>query len=150
MCGEQTGGTRRIYRPEGSPPRVRGTGLFFMLEASSTRITPACAGNSIPAAMHARWPQDHPRVCGEQTFREVQDFFELGSPPRVRGTAASIDEFADPYGITPACAGNSFSGLLSESLHEDHPRVCGEQVNGTAQTSYPAGSPPRVRGTERR
>ena len=29
--------------------------------------------------------------------------------------------------ITPACAGNSTTGLYAAVFGEDHPRVCGEQ-----------------------
>ena len=49
-------------------------------------------------------------------------------------------------GITPACAGKTRHFRPSQSLCEDHPRVCGE--NGTIGTSANEGrgSPPRVRG----
>ena len=49
------------------------------------RITPACAGKTKTFAFVEAFPEDHPRVCGENVnplFRENQ---QLGSPPRVRG-----------------------------------------------------------------
>ena len=86
VCGEQppfwyTGGTEK-----GSPPRVRGTGLCKKRNPWCSRITPACAGNSLisPESYGMMW--DHPRVCGEQPGRPAADRAGIGSPPRVRGT----------------------------------------------------------------
>ena len=50
----------------------------------------------------------------------------LGSPPRVRGIVGFAYFTDDEKGITPACAGNSYSGLFIEMKKRDHPRVCGE------------------------
>ena len=111
------------------------------------RITPACAGNSYArfCARIAGW--DHPRVCGEQSRLEHISEWGIGSPPRVRGTAAESAKLLNDRGITPACAGNSSpcgSGLL---LPQDHPRVCGEQLLALRALRNAKGSPPRVRGT---
>ena len=46
VCGEQPMGRPRGGRGKGSPPRVRGTALFPRHHLTSSRITPACAGNS--------------------------------------------------------------------------------------------------------
>ena len=55
----------------GSPPRVRGKPSVPMNSFIISRITPACAGKTeFPFAVEV-WKQDHPRVCGENTF-----FFE--------------------------------------------------------------------------
>ena len=71
-----------------------------------------------------------------------------GSPPRVRGTAYLSVVIDDPNRITPACAGNSPVPSQPPSPHEDHPRVCGEQLFASYPVASEVGSPPRVRGTE--
>ncbi len=50
-----------------------------------TRITPACAGNTIIARAAAARFEDHPRVCGEYLISLPLRISCLGSPPRVRG-----------------------------------------------------------------
>ena len=71
---------------------------------------------------------------------------KLGSPPRVRGKlcAASIPWIF--LRITPACAGKTNLVDALADLHEDHPRVCGENCFTLSETSFAIGSPPRVRG----
>ena len=56
----------------------------------SIRITPACAGKSslLPIASGFVW--DHPRMCGEKDHTYQQGLERMGSPPHVRGKAASI------------------------------------------------------------
>ena len=46
VCGEQLGARDSTGKSMGSPPRVRGTVNFRLLQATKIRITPACAGNS--------------------------------------------------------------------------------------------------------
>ena len=70
----------------------------------------------------------------------------LRSPPRMRGKDGVNDSAQAVTGITPACAGKSYSLALFLGLHRDHPRVCGEK-NGICRAKVPhLGSPPRVRG----
>ena len=47
VCGEQGKLRCSIGHGRGSPPRVRGTDLYQALQNDRTRITPACAGNSL-------------------------------------------------------------------------------------------------------
>ena len=91
---------------KGSSPRVRGTEHFFPLSWVPFGIIPACAGNSSEQHISILTSWDHPRVCGEQRFPELQ-FPELqGSSPRVRGTGFDALIIAEWLGIIPACAGN--------------------------------------------
>ena len=46
-------------------------------------------------------------MCGEQAKVAAKKLKGKGSPPRVRGTVNSLDDFDSYFGITPACAGNS-------------------------------------------
>ena len=113
------------------------------------RITPACAGNKINYSWIKYRSQDHPRVCGEQAIYVCRWVRDEGLPPRVRGTVRLLLYHFGQGRITPACAGNSGFGLDSDSLSEDHPRVCGEQRNFRILHNLLQGSPPRVRGTDK-
>ena len=71
---------------------------------------------------------DHPRVCGEKHAVPVSAIWSAGSPPRMRGKAAS-----------PA---HDLMGW------QDHPRVCGEKGSAVRVIYGELGSPPRMRGKE--
>ena len=66
-------------------------------------------------------------MCGEQVMLLNLEKVEMGSPPRVRGTAGCFFGTLTEFRITPACAGNSFRVWFPFHDHKDHPRVCGEQ-----------------------
>ncbi len=148
VCGEQLSTLLNVTtRVVGSPPRVRGT------EQTSSGGT--YIGGSPP------------RVRGTAFIPPSPSYG--GSPPRVRGT-----EFCVPYrdfvnGSPPRVRGTGTSHSLRLSCSQDHPRVCGEQMRladgqergqritpacaGNRQPTAapyvsPAGSPPRVRGTD--
>ena len=106
VCGEQFLAYPPKQRYKGSPPRVRGTALSGGPAQRRVRITPACAGNSSIQAARKGFLQDHPRVCGEQTYSVVLSRTIPGSPPRVRGTVTTYAKFFCHIRITPACAGN--------------------------------------------
>ncbi len=145
--GEQDG-RKGLQLPEaGSPPRARGTVRHSGPRAPVAGITPACAGNS-----SALWPartrsRDHPRVRGEQRYEPVSASISFGSPPRARGTDAGGGHGIDRARITPACAGNRWSGSTTTCRHSDHPRVRGEQLRRRRRLGR-LGSPPRARGTD--
>ena len=147
MCGEQPLSTRTVRVFRGSPPRVRGTDLDARGGGSPGGITPACAGNSSLPTRPNNAIKDHPRVCGEQPIHTAQKPWYAGSPPRVRGTAIRGIRVPFSHGITPACAGNSGLWGGRQPAHQDHPRVCGEQIIGGTNAFGKMGSPPRVRGT---
>ena len=65
----------------------------------------------------------------------------------MRGTVFHIIIISFLLRITPACAGNRHLHLRPEHNYQDHPRVCGEQLQQSPSTSFITGSPPRVRGT---
>ena len=89
MCGEQSVMETHPQGIIGSPPRVRGTVQLAELHLYRTRITPACAGNSIPSGHMLGFLRDHPRVCGEQLNGSHITLAAEGSPPRVRGTGTA-------------------------------------------------------------
>ena len=53
-------------------------------------------------------------------------------------------------GITPACAGKTRFRMQAASSNRDHPRVCGENLPVCYVLRGCVGSPPRVRGKQRR
>ena len=68
----------------------------------------------------------------------------------MRGTGGAGVQGNSHVGITPACAGNSYSVYFPLSRRQDHPRVCGEQFRRRYRLFRLLGSPPRVRGTVQR
>ena len=65
MCGENLN-----LRPDssiilGSPPPVRGKLDESDPIAKLARITPACAGKTVPERVCQQLVRDHPRMCGE-------------------------------------------------------------------------------------
>ena len=130
MCGENNAEKQHKTVVLGSPPRVRGKPYHPASLASTTRITPACAGKTRPAQRLQSAGEDHPRVCGENPDATLLVLDAQGSPPRVRGKPCLPDICVGNFGITPACAGKTFPAL-SPVLSVD-------------------GSPPRVRGKRRR
>ena len=146
VCGEKPCVARALSAAVGSPPRVRGKAFALNVCINSPGITPACAGKSMAQSWRliAKW--DHPRVCGEKKTFPTEVFTLLGSPPRVRGKGVSAGGSTADAGITPACAGKSFSRPPSGRQKGDHPRVCGEKEADVGHDIVVGGSPPRVRG----
>ena len=107
MCGEKTGRNALKLSCLGSPPHVRGKGKYFAPPDIIRGITPACAGKRHQKEGHLYDRRDHPRMCGEKGQSGLKPSYPLGSPPHVRGKAASSGEKGTLQGITPACAGKS-------------------------------------------
>ena len=150
VCGEKTGLSSRISPCGGSPPRVRGKGAMPDGIAGHHRITPACAGKREKGLWRFCEYKDHPRVCGEKDCHATSSFFTEGSPPRVRGKVYSKGVGQIYSGITPACAGKRPACPAESALVEDHPRVCGEKARCRMVSRDITGSPPRVRGKEKK
>ena len=85
VCGEKPHILTKRLRGGGSPPRVRGEVIGVKSPISIFRITPACAGRSMPANNAYAPKSDHPRVCGEKISASCWSKPAYGSPPRVRG-----------------------------------------------------------------
>ena len=131
---------------KGSPPRMRGKGMYAMHPARAWGITPAYAGKSGHAINPNVCGQDHPRVCGEKSPFSLFRPPHLGSPPRMRGKVVHFFGAHLPDGITPAYAGKSSQTAEHPSIMQDHPRVCGEKYSTRPYLSDEWGSPPRMRG----
>ena len=66
----------------------------------------------------------------------------------MRGKVSSVTNIAIQIGITPAYAGKSKIQNRQHIPVQDHPRLCGEKVRVTVETSVYPGSPPPMRGKE--
>ena len=132
--------------PLRSPPRVRGKAKNRCRSCPLTRITPAYAGKSSELMQKSGTSGDHPRVCGEKKRLQPTITAQPGSPPRMRGKAASGCLSALVCRITPAYAGKSPAKSGSGSVQRDHPRVCGEKIHQLLPCRGARGSPPRMRG----
>ena len=150
VCGEQTLIARRGTMRPGSSPRVRGTGLISNPSPNLRRFIPACAGNRAEGRVPPSLMAVHPRVCGEQAYRVVNDMASIGSSPRVRGTDEPLVNAYAEIRFIPACAGNSNQRDVTRSIQAVHPRVCGEQWIWQGLSENTLGSSPRVRGTGRK
>lgn len=87
VCGEKPPFCTRARKSRGSPPPVRGKGIFDIVQSVDVRITPACAGKSRVAQPNVVTHPDHPRLCGEKGMYRCICTSKSGSPPRVRRKA---------------------------------------------------------------
>ena len=107
VCGENDRSVSVALDPKGSPPRVRGKRRGCVHGHKAEGLTPACAGKTRHAIAWFVMPEAHPRVCGENHARHPHDFWEAGSPPRVRGKRPIMSSAFSTARLTPACAGKT-------------------------------------------
>ena len=148
VCGEKFCFVLSLYNLLGSPPRMRGKGRRHLGPQLLHGITPAYAGKSRLCYVLGCFCKDHPRVCGEKKVMRGAKDKRMGSPPHVRGKGFALCNALRCRGITPACAGKSWSNALPCSRREDHPRVCGEKFFAAYGAMPLSGSPPRMRGKD--
>ena len=132
----------------GSPSRMRGKEGDELGLGQTIRITPACAGKRKDSGRTSSRSRDHPRVCGEKPFPQLESTVPPGSPPRMRGKVQTVCPLAHLRRITPACAGKRIKLRKRHSICGDHPRVCGEKTKPVPAGGILMGSPPRMRGKE--
>ena len=125
---------------------MRGKGRTDTVGYEESRITPAYAGKSLNGTLDAPCDLDHPRLCGEKDVYAFPASERLGSPPPMRGKASLFQLGEVPAGITPAYAGKSKKLNFMIVQKKDHPRLCGEKLNGTNGAECVIGSPPPMRG----
>ena len=89
VCGEKRGVRLPGGLGRGSPPRMRGKADAATHGFLTQGITPAYAGKSRSRKCTRAEHGDHPRMCGEKTRLKMFQKIKKGSPPHVRGKAAS-------------------------------------------------------------
>ena len=109
-------------------------------------ITPADAGKTLGPEGYRLLFKDHPRGCGENARYEKKNYYELGSPPRMRGKRKTCHNTHFAERITPADAGKTETATTLSLNAEDHPRGCGENPLRRSAPRRARGSPPRMRG----
>ena len=125
---------------------MRGKALENGGGSLDVRITPACAGKRERHRPGTRPDKDHPRVCGEKQEHVHRAVPGRGSPPRMRGKEQDQRHRRLHPGITPACAGKSYTQMYFATTARDHPRMCGEKLHADVFCNNCEGSPPHVRG----
>ena len=80
LCGEKTAAGKFVKNMMGSPPPMRGKGLFQNDLEQHQRITPAYAGKSKKATQYIGMKQDHPRLCGEKTKKITKQRYFFHQP----------------------------------------------------------------------
>ena len=121
MRGEQIASVILSTPFEGSPPHARGAEDQHVLFSVRQGITPACAGSSSWPAFRQGARGDHPRMRGEQRYRNKFLQSVLGSPPHARGAERSRALEITAARITPACAGSRLSPRTGNPSRRDHP-----------------------------
>ena len=71
------------------------------------RIIPADAGSTPRCQSLKGSRKDHPRGCGEHTFRSLASVACRGSSPRMRGALTMIESSDTELRIIPADAGST-------------------------------------------
>ena len=150
LCGEKSLPEVHWSMILGSPPPMRGKAVTHGIITKVYGITPAYAGKRRCGQHSGLSLQDHPRLCGEKSACPHWRHRRQGSPPPMRGKAVDQCSHTRPTWITPAYAGKSRQILDTVYICQDHPRLCGEKEMKSSPISSPIGSPPPMRGKERR
>ena len=64
---------------------MRGKRIGVFLDCLHQRNIPAYAGKTLADSGEALGIQEHPRVCGENSFSNRGGIYEDGTSPRMRG-----------------------------------------------------------------
>ena len=90
--------------------------------------------------------KDHPRLRGEYVPLDIMIRHVPGSPPLARGIQGDQAHAGGATGITPACAGNTYSFAQPRTPIKDHPLLRGEYDSDNILEHSRQGSPPLARG----
>ena len=90
---------------------MRGKLKYDFTQSKAIGITPAGAGKTAAGLSDCRAGWDHPRRCGENLAFSISFPAERGSPPQVRGKRSEVQLVIVTFGITPAGAGKTLSGV---------------------------------------
>ena len=88
-------------------------------------------------------------MCGEHFLLLSLFAFAAGSSPHVRGAHVTAMVHHTSAGIIPACAGSTDIDAIKRLVAGDHPRMCGEHLDGDTLNNVASGSSPHVRGAPR-
>ena len=149
-CGENVIIAGLYSAKDGSPPRMRGKHTLSRVGRLLVRITPADAGKTLADISSPPVIWDHPRGCGENQTQSEFSVLPKGSPPRMRGKLSRLIASITSTGITPADAGKTHTQTECHAKTQDHPRGCGENRKPKTHYTGAKGSPPRMRGKQKK
>ena len=110
------------------------------------RNIPAYAGKTKTDWVRQGGNVEHPRVCGENPRVGVGEGLGDGTSPRMRGKLSSASGSGSAGGNIPAYAGKTVGAEDGDEFAEEHPRVCGENLNKLLSLWQGVGTSPRMRG----
>ena len=113
------------------------------------RFIPAPAGNTTKRAANAATNPVHPRTRGEHIIGWTVISVLTGSSPHPRGTHHFYRPCLRRLRFIPAPAGNTRRALWRRRKLPVHPRTRGEHSGRLHHTSFPYGSSPHPRGTQK-
>ena len=145
-CGEHDDVCLKGGREGGPSPRLRGARDGVSRLRGSRGIIPALAGSTAACSCAILSRRDHPRACGEHSYRCVVCRRSGGSSPRLRGAPEQVVDVVNRPGIIPALAGSTRNFEPFALVNRDHPRACGEHDAEPCQRALFRGSSPRLRG----
>ena len=134
-CGENDKILIKQTNGRGSPPQVRGKPRYCLPRKIAIGITPAGAGKTFITTSSGKMTKDHPRRCGENSFRADRSRRRRGSPPQVRGKLNFSCSLLGVTRITPAGAGKTELFFFDVGNVGDHPRRCGENLTCPSNAS---------------
>ena len=147
--GEQASGRSGFGVGLGPSPRVRGAGSDLPLGEGRVGTIPARAGSRRPGRRRSSAAWSHPRACREQKSSIWKRTSRAGPSPRMRGAGTLDRERGLLRGTIPAGAGSRQGRHARSRAGRDHPRGCGEQLDG-GRTAAGARDHPRVCGEQTR
>jgi len=130
MRGEHIPSQAVAFPKPGSSPHARGTLRCVAADDLVARFIPACAGNTSDGHDPKSASPVHPRMRGEHPLSWISCTRPTGSSPHARGTPPRQARRPTRDRFIPACAGNTYPLLTSQSTQPVHPRMRGEHARG--------------------
>ena len=128
MCGENAHEAFEEVKLEGSSPLVWGKLGAVIAGIVAVRIIPTCVGKTFKCIVKRSASEDHPHLCGENAVIASPKSAAAGSSPLVWGKLCDFIINTSFQRIIPTCVGKTIACNASESTHEDHPHLCGENL----------------------
>ncbi len=146
-CGERLCHFGNYLPQIGSSPRVWGTGNTTLTRGYVRRFIPTRVGNGSSRTRQGSVHAVHPHACGEREENYNPLNPDIGSSPRVWGTAARRLRRSLQSRFIPTRVGNGTSSQTCSSAPAVHPHACGERWHPRSLLLLDGGSSPRVWGT---
>ncbi len=132
----------------GVPAGARGRDLPGALLLRSAGPPPQTRGRAPRPHPPTDQQGGHPRVCGAERYHYGHFFHQRGPSPRLRGRGPVDRSESLPARSIPASAGTSCGGRKVGIDIVVHPRVCGDEVSWSCDTTREDGPSPRLRGRD--